>query len=172
METLDAIWQWILGITAGLTATGILTAIICGCLKGAFNKVVSKINVEKISDKAVEKGVERVKKITFEHNIQPIVESEAKKVGEQMVKDLKEETKTIHGEYAKIIEILGLLANYFDNSIGVPENCKEALHSAINLAQNWVIQPVSVVCDEPIKETKNEPLQAKNESVDTIKVSR
>ena len=31
-------------------------------VKGAFNKAIAKINVEKIADKATEKGVERVKK--------------------------------------------------------------------------------------------------------------
>ena len=89
MEILNQVWVWLVSSIGGISVAGIITAIIYGSLKGAFNKAISKINVEKISEQATEKGIERVKKITFTHSIQPIVESELKKVNEYSVEILK-----------------------------------------------------------------------------------
>ena len=80
MEILNEIWVWIGSVLGGLTVTGVLSAIIAGTLKGAFTKTISKINVEKIAEEATNKGIEKVKKISFEQSLQPIVESELKKV--------------------------------------------------------------------------------------------
>ena len=132
MEFLNEIWVWIMSAIGGLSLSAIISSIIYGCLKGAFNKTISKINVESIADKATEKGVERVKKVSFTHNIQPLVESELKKVNEHSVEVLKKELADVQAKYDNVIDILDKLACYFDNSIGVAEEKKD-----LATAKNW-----------------------------------
>ena len=53
MEIFNEIWVWLVAALGGISMTSIITAVIIGCLKGAFNKTISKINVEKIMTKKV-----------------------------------------------------------------------------------------------------------------------
>lgn len=153
MEFLNEIWVWIMSAIGGVSLSAIISAIIYGCLKGAFNKTISKINVESIADKATEKGVERVKKVSFTHNIQPLVESELKKVNEHSVEVLKKELADVQAKYDNVINILDKLACYFDNSIGVAEEKKEELKQAIAKAQNKPMVAESVVVEELVEPT-------------------
>ena len=151
MEFLNEIWVWIMSAVGGVSLSAIISAIIYGCLKGAFNKTISKINVESIADKATEKGVERVKKVSFTHNIQPIVESELKKINEHSVEVLKKELADVQAKYDNVINILDKLACYFDNSIGVAEEKKAELKQAIAKAQNKPMVAESVVVEELVE---------------------
>lgn len=153
MEFLNEIWVWIMSAVGGVSLSAIISAIIYGCLKGAFNKTISKINVESIADKATEKGVERVKKVSFTHNIQPLVESELKKINEHSVEVLKKELADVQAKYDNVINILDKLACYFDNSIGVAEEKKEELKQAIAKAQNKPMVAESVVVEELVEPT-------------------
>ena len=47
MEFLSGIWAWVMTAVGGVTLAGIISAIIYGSLKGAFNKTISKINMQK-----------------------------------------------------------------------------------------------------------------------------
>ena len=80
MEILNEIWVWIVSALGGVSLAGVISAAIYGCLKGAFSKTISKINVEKIAKDATEKGIDKVKAVSFSHSIQPLVESELKKI--------------------------------------------------------------------------------------------
>lgn len=153
MEFLNEIWVWIMSAIGGVSLSAIISAIIYGCLKGAFNKTISKINVESIADKATEKGVERVKKVSFTHNIQPLVESELKKINEHSVEVLKKELADVQAKYDNVINILDKLACYFDNSIGVAEEKKEELKQVIAKAQNKPMVAESVVVEELVEPT-------------------
>lgn len=172
MEILNSVWAWILATLGGISIAGILTAILYGCVKGAFNKTISKINVEKIADKATEKGVERVKKVSFTHNIQPLVESELSKINEKSVEVMKESLKDVEAKYDKVIDILQGLASYFDNSIGVPEEKKVALKEILANAKNEPIQVKSVVVDELDQESQNKSARPQNESQNRTSVER
>lgn len=172
METLDLIWAYALTALGGISMTGILAAIIYGCLKGAFSKTVSKIDVEKIANKATEKGIERVKKVSFTHNIQPLVESELSKINEKSVEVLKDSLKEVNDNYNKIINILEGLAMYFDNSIGVSEEKKAALKEIIANAKKEPITAESVVSDEIIIEDEKKSAEAKKEPKKSIAVER
>ena len=177
MEILNQIWVWILSAVGGLTLTGIITAIIYGSLRGAFNKTISKINVQKIADQATEKGVERVKKISFTHSIQPIVESELKKINEHSTEVIKGSLKETSEKYDKLINVMEKLSAYFDNSIGVSESAKVELREAIKEAkEEKPMVAESVVSDEVVvveekEEIKVEPtITTANKK--TIKVER
>ena len=63
MEILNEIWVWIVSALGGVSLAGVISAAIYGCLKGAFSKTISKINVEKIAKDATEKGIDKVKAV-------------------------------------------------------------------------------------------------------------
>lgn len=172
MEIFNEIWVWIMSAIGGVSLSAIISAIIYGCLKGAFNKTISKINIESIADKATEKGVERVKKVSFTHNIQPLVESELKKVNEHSVEVLKKELADVQAKYDNVINILDKLACYFDNSIGVAEEKKTELKQAIVKAQNKPMVAESVVVDEIVEPTPKQAVEPKTERKSTTKVER
>ena len=172
MEFLNELWVWILSAVGGVSLSAVITAIIYGCLKGAFNKTISKINVESIADKATEKGVERVKKVSFTHNIQPIVESELKKINESSVEVLKKELADVQDKYDNVINILEKLACYFDNSIGVADEKKAELKQAIAKAQNKPMVAESVVVDEIVVPDTKQAAEPKFERKSTTKVER
>ena len=172
MEFLNEIWIWIMSAIGGLSLSAIISSIIYGCLKGAFNKTISKINVESIADKATEKGIERVKKVSFTHNIQPLVESGLEKVNEKAVETLREELVKLDNKYNNIINILEKQAAYFDNSIGVPEEKKAELKQAIVEAQNKPVVAESVVIDEIVIPNTKQAVEPKTERNSTTKVER
>lgn len=172
MEFLNEIWVWIMSAVGGISLSAIISSIIYGCLKGAFNKTISKINVESIADKATEKGVERVKKVSFTHNIQPLVESELKKINEHSVEVLKKELDDVQTKYDNVIDILDKLACYFDNSIGVADEKKAELKQAIAKAQNKPMVAESVVVDEIVNTNTKQAVEPKIERNSTTKVER
>lgn len=172
MEFLNEIWIWIMSAIGGVSLSAIISSIIYGCLKGAFNKTISKINVESIADKATEKGIERVKKVSFTHNIQPLVESGLEKVNEKAVETLREELVKLDNKYNNIINILEKQAAYFDNSIGVAEEKKVELKQAIAEAQNKPMVAESVVVDEIVDTNTKQAVEPKTERNSTTKVER
>ena len=176
MEVLDIIWQYIAPIFGGLSIAGILSAIIYGCLKGAFNRTISKINTEKIAKDAVDKGVEKVKEVSFKHNIQPIVQSELKKVTEEANEHLKQELESVKEQYAKLLNVLGKFAAYFDNSIGVPDEAKADLKQALLDAEiepttDEIVVDSEIVVEEP-KSAEKALKTAKNEASDKVQGDR
>ena len=172
MEFLNEIWVWIVSAVGGLSLSAIISGIIYGALKGAFNKTISKINVEKIADKATEKGVETVKKVSFTHNIQPIVEIELKKINENSTEVLKKELDKVNDNYNKIVNILEKQAAYFDNSIGVPEEKKAELKKAIAEAKNEPMVAESVVVDELDTQDTKQATMDETERISTTQVER
>lgn len=158
-QIFNEIWVYVVSSLGGLSLTAILTSIVYGCLKGAFRKTISKLNVEKIAEEATEKGIDRVKKVSFTHSIQPIVESELKKINEYSTEIIKKELADTQKKYDNVITILEKFALYFDNSIGVTEETKKELKQAIATAKNKPISVESVVVEET---AVKEPKQAVN----------
>ena len=166
MEILNEIWVWIVSALGGVSLAGVISAAIYGCLKGAFSKTISKINVEKIAKDATEKGIDKVKAVSFSHSIQPLVESELKKINELSVEVVKKELNEVKAEYKTLINIIKKLSAYFDNSIGVSDTAKQELKQAIAEAENEPIEPTNYAVvskveeeDEAKDKTAREPLQ-------------
>lgn len=166
MEILNQIWQTISPYLAGISLSSIFGAIIYGSLRGAFNKTISKLNVEKISENATEKGIEKIKRVSFTHSIQPLVESRLEKISEKAEEISKAELVKMEKKYDNIVLVLEKFAAYFDNSIGVSENSKLELRSALNLAKNTpnlvestfveeVPENIIIVEKKPLKTIKN-----------------
>lgn len=166
MEILNEIWVWIVSALGGVSLAGVISAAIYGCLKGAFSKTISKINVEKIAKDATDKGIDKVKAVSFSHSIQPLVESELKKINEMSVEVVKKELNEVKAEYKTLINIVKKLSAYFDNSIGVSDTAKQELKQAIAEAENEPVEPTNYAVvgkveeeDEAKDKTAREPLQ-------------
>ena len=150
MELLNTIWGYVLPIGGGLTVGAIIVAIALPILKGSVMKIVSRLNVEEIEKKAVERGVEQVKNSSFTQNIQPIVKSELVKVTEAVTAELQSNIEKVHNDYISILAILEKLSAYFDNSIAITDEAKKALKDEIEKAKNAIVTPDIVkVVDEP-----------------------
>ena len=166
MEILNEIWVWIVSALGGVSLAGVISAAIYGCLKGAFSKTISKINVEKIAKDATDKGIDKVKAVSFSHSIQPLVESELKKINELSVEVVKKELNEVKAEYKTLINIVKKLSAYFDNSIGVSDTAKQELKQAIAEAETEPVEPTNYAVvgkveeeDEAKDKTEREPLQ-------------
>ena len=166
MEILNEIWVWIVSALGGVSLAGVISAAIYGCLKGAFSKTISKIDVEKIAKDATDKGIDKVKAVSFSHSIQPLVESELKKINELSVEVVKKELNEVKAEYKTLINIVKKLSAYFDNSIGVSDTAKQELKQAIAEAENEPVDPTNYAVVGKVEEeneakdkTAREPLQ-------------
>jgi hypothetical protein len=171
-QIFNEIWVYVVSSLGGLSLTAILTSIVYGCLKGAFSKTISKLNVEKIAEEATEKGIDRVKKVSFTHSIQPIVESELKKINEYSTEIIKKELADTQKKYDSVITILEKFALYFDNSIGVTEETKKELKQAIATAKNKPISIESVVVEETTEEMPKQAVNSLKEPKNTTNVQR
>jgi mRNA-degrading endonuclease RelE of RelBE toxin-antitoxin system len=172
MEIFNQIWVWIGTALGGISLAGIISTIIYGCLKGAFNRTIAKINVQKIADQATEKGVEKVKKVSFSHTIQPLVESELKKLNEHYVEVLKVYMESVAKKYDNLVLVLEKLSAYFDNSIGVNETAKQELKQVLAEAKNEQISAESVVVEEIIEQTPIQVAEPKETAKLNTKVER
>lgn len=155
-DIFSQIWVWVASVAGGITIAGVVSAIIYGCLKGAFSRTISKINVQKIADQATEKGIEKVRKVSFTHSIEPLVESELQKINEKSQALIKEELVKTEERYDKLINVMEKLAAYFDNSIGVSESAKQELKEAIELAKGEPKVAISCVESEVVEEPKTQ----------------
>ena len=172
MAILNSIWVWILSILGGVSITTILTFVIRITLTNSFKKTIAKIDVEKIAEKATDKGVAKVKKISFTHNIQPIVESELVKINEKSTEVLRKELADVQKKYDNLIVIIEKLSAYFDNSIGVAEEKKADLKIAIANAKNDTVTAESVIIDEFVDEDVKSVAEPEKPTKTNIKVER
>jgi hypothetical protein len=161
-EIFSQVVVWIGTALGGISLAGIITAILYGCLKGAFNKTISKINVQKIADEATEKGIEKVKKVSFTHSIQPLVESKLEQINEKATEVVEKHTKLLDAKFDNVILILERLSAYFDNSIGVSEQAKAELKRAIAVAKNDKVETAECVVVDEVKSAKVEKQDTKN----------
>ena len=159
-EIFSQIWVWIVSALGGISIAGIITAVIYGSLKGAFNRAIAKINVEKISEEATEKGIEQVKRISFTQSIQPVVESELKKVTESANEYIKANLEETQENYNKLLDVLLKFSAFFDGSIYVSDEARDELKNAIEEARHTQVensQEVSVASEEQPAPAEDKP---------------
>lgn len=175
-EILSNTWA-ILGISfGGVSLLTIICTVLWFCLKSAFNRAIRKMNIEKICEDAYKKGfnagVERVREITFKHSIEPLVISNLQKSNEYSVAIVKEELGKTQAKYDKLVAIIEKLSNYFDNSIGVPEEKKAELKEAIANAKSNEICEQVIESEQVVVEEQKSEKQAEKSPKKDIKVER
>lgn len=149
MEKLKAFWEVIAPYFSGGLAGMLITCIVIPIIKGVLTKATAKLNVDALLEKqtnaidgAVNKAVERVQGVTLSHSIQPLVESELKRVGEIANEQVKDSVKALCEQNAALLAVLKAQAAYFDDSI-VSDEKKAALRDAIKAADG-VFAPTAV----------------------------
>lgn len=163
----ETIWNYVLPIGGGITVGGVIIAIGTIAIKSAMSKLMSKIDVEKVEKKAVDKGLEQLKTVTFKHSIQPLASSEFKKITETANEYIEDKLDAVDKKYDKLIECIDALASYFDNSIGVTEEKKERLHKAIEKAKTDKVGEIEVTIAENPK-----AVEKSNKAVEKVSVVR
>ena len=164
MEILSSVGLWIAGIVAGVSIPTIIGTVFYLVVKGSVTRMISKINVQKIAEQATEKGIEKVKKVSFTHNIQPLVESELVKINEKSNEHINNTVARLEKKLDKVILIQEKQAKYFDNSIGVSDEAKKELKEAIEKAKTDIVEPVESVIEEEVKE-EVKPVEVKKNRV-------
>lgn len=123
-ELLNQIWGYVLPIGGGVTLGALIIAILVPTINGVINKAVSKVDIAKIEQAAVDKGLDKIKTVSFKQSIQPVVESELRKVSEEANRRIDSKIDEMNTNYTKLVNILAKLAAYFDNSIAVTDAAK------------------------------------------------
>ena len=145
MEILNTIWQYVLPIGGGVTLGALIIGILVPVVKGTVSKLIDRVNVEKIEEKAVNAGIEKIKTMSFKQSIAPLVKSELVKVVEVVDDKLNEKLDEVDKRYAQIVNILAKLSAYFDNSIAVSETAKQELKDALSDAEKTSYNAEEVV---------------------------
>ncbi len=189
METLTHIWQLIAPYVAAILSTvaSVITVVIAfvkskRSVDSKVDDFLKKIDLEKLMNETAqcvtEKGIERVKSCSYTTTIQPLVESELQKVTERANTYIHGALANVGESYMKLVAVLEALAAYFDNSIGVSEQAKAALHAAIAAAKidtdTLENTPLEISVEEIEKEDMADPksLYEPNEETKTVQVVR
>lgn len=159
MEILNTIWQYVLPIGGGVTLGALIIGILVPVVKGTVSKLIDHVNVEKIEEKAVNAGIEKIKTVSFKQSIAPLVKSELVKVVEVVDDKINEKLDEVDKRYAQIVNILAKLSAYFDNSIAVSEDAKQELRDALSDAAKTSYneeEVIGVVVEQDKEETHAE----------------
>ena len=169
MEILQNIWVQVLALLGGVSFTTVVALVIYFCVKGAFDKAIKKANLQKFSEDLANKQTDRIKNISFRHSIQPIVESELKKITENANQYLLKALVEMEKKYDSLLNVLEKFYAYFDDSL-VSETKKQELKEAIENAKEKA--PISnetetkeIIIEEP-KETPVEKNEIKKSKIE------
>ena len=172
-EIFNTVWGWVIATVGGVSVASIISGILWVTLKASFNKTIQKANLEKTQAEAAEmaaaKAIEKIKALSFKQSLQPVVESQLKKITEETQVLVREELEEVKDRYNKLLLVLEALSKYFDNSIGVSDDAKQALKDAIEDAKNESIEEYveeEVVVEEAKEEPKTDTKKTSNTSVD------
>jgi hypothetical protein len=159
MSYLNTVWGYILPyLPVIITAT--ISAIITVIIKKIVDKALSKIDSERVANQATDACLNKIKDVSFEHTIKPLVDSELIKVREEAKQIVKDEVKEIVKGNNDIIAILQALKTYFDDSAFISQDKKDNVQAIIDNAREQVVEPVEskvvIITDEqtPKREEK------------------
>ena len=127
---------YVMGAVSGVSLGGIVSAVFYGLIKSQTNKTLNKLNDKTTTNEIVSNVVSAIGNTSLSMNIQPIVESKLKAINEAVYNELDKAMDSQREKDLAVINILIALAGYFDNSIGVSDESKEALKTAIENAKN------------------------------------
>ena len=171
----NTVWGWVIASVGGVSLAGILTTILWAILKSSFNRTIEKANLERTqevaAEKAADKAVSKIKSVSYKQSLQPVVESQLKKVTEEAQEMVKAELQEVNDNYNKLLAILEALSKYFDNSIGVSDSAKAELKNAIAEAKS---DKTYTYVEEEVKvnEIKEEPKEDSPSPVSTAEPTK
>lgn len=131
--------QLILTTVGAFLGSALGMAIVGGVVKGIFGACASKLDAKKNAKenaKALkEEFVDKIKDVSFEQNIMPIVKSELEKVNENATKVATEQLEELQVKYDKLLAVMEKIVNYFDDAPLILEEKKAEAHKAIDEAK-------------------------------------
>jgi gas vesicle protein len=167
---INSVWDAIAPYVTGTGIGAIIGGILFACLKGAFTKALNKIDVEKTTEKIIDKSLDKIQSVSFSQNIQPLVEDEMKKVVSAMNYYLASTIKSSENNYKALLEVMVALSKYFENGYGIPEEVKQNLAQAIEKAQEIAKEEQAITYS--VKLDKNNVLVETKQEVKTNEVVR
>lgn len=162
MEYLNTIWGYVFPyLPVIITAT--ISAIITVVIKKIVDKALSKIDSERVANQATDACLNKIKDVSFEHTIKPLVDSELMKVREEAKLIVKDEVKEIVKGNNDIIAILQSLKTYFDDSAFISQDKKDNVQAIIDSTKEKVVEPVTskvvVIADEQVVKTEEKAVK-------------
>lgn len=157
MEYLNTIWAYILPYLPLVIST-VVSTVVTIIIKKIVNKKLDTIDTEKVANQATDACLNKIKDVSFEHSIKPLVESELVKVREEAKLIVKDEVKSIVKGNNDIIAILQSLKTYFDDSAFISQDKKDNVQAIIDGTKEKVVEPVTskvvVIVDEQVVKTE------------------
>lgn len=161
MTEITTLWQTISPyVMTGLTILSNI-AIVLG-FAVSIKKLVAKSDIKANEDRIAKKVAEGISSVTLKQDIQPIVESKLSEIEEKALSKLTERLKEQDKRYDELLGIIDGLAQYFDNSRGVPEDVKERLKDKIYEAKNGISKDEKVLSEIVIEQPKKEVKKTEN----------
>lgn len=157
MEYLNTVWGYILPYLP-IIINAVISAVITIVVKKIVDKKLSKIDAKQVADEATNACLNKIRDVSFEHNIKPMVESELIKVREESKLIVKDEVKEVVKGNNDIIAILQALKTYFDDSAFISQDKKDNVQTIIDNSKEKVIEPVPskivIIKDEEVAKTE------------------
>lgn len=168
---MEQIWNWAIPYLGGITIGAIVICLGVLIFKAVANRVINnaldKIDGKKTEEKAVKAGIEKLKAINFTHDIAPIAKSELEKIYEYAIKYLDDGLNKMGEKWDLLVNVIEKFSAYFENSIGVSEEKKAALHDAILKAKGEkLMQDPETAVLEIEEKTETTPKKTINKAVE------
>ena len=158
MEKINEIWiLYGQPIVSSALFSAICTAIICGVIKGVMNRRFSKLNVDDEFNKVADAALERFKGMTFNHDIEPIVESKLAEIKQELTSEVKDNLDVIIRLELGLSQLINDFTKYFDNSSAIPKETKDQFLADLKEVQELVESTKEKIVEStPVIEEKEE----------------
>ena len=162
--------EWAIAFGSGISIAGIGSAIAYAVIKSTTSKTMNKIttnyNAETIADKTSAKMVEKWGNTAFEVDMKPLMEYQYRQMSAQINIDINKQNELFRDMMLAQLDTLETLGSYFDCSVAVSDERKEAFHNAIekqrelfNTPKNQVQAKVEIVAEAPKTEKKSKVVE-------------
>lgn len=161
-ETLNSMWE-----NVRLWLPSIISVVVA-CISAFFASVIKKTmtaeTFTEVADKMIDKSYNKIGEISYKVDIQPVLESYAKKYGEQISEKALTEMKELKEEVRKAQKLNIYLLELFSNSRVIDSAKKEEIVSYIgSITENNEKEALET---KPIEVTVSTKTDEKEETTD------
>lgn len=151
MEIIQNIWNYALPIAGGITVSAIVIFVATIAIKTIINRAIAKIDIQRIEDRAVEQGVQKIRTVSFQQSIEPLVKSELRKVVEAVDERFSEQfiarLSELQAKYDKIIGVLEGIFAFYEKSSVIPAEKKQAVKEKLAEASETIAAAQTIIVD-------------------------
>jgi hypothetical protein len=103
LQDLQALWDKIAPYVSGITIGGIVSCFFYAFFSGSIKKFINKISIGDMVDKTVDTSMERIKELSINVELQPLVADELQKITKQVETYLENTQKELLDKTTKLI---------------------------------------------------------------------